>query len=49
MAKKMHKRTIQKAHKIARSIAKSGGAKNPYAVGTAVAKKQAAKRKRKRR
>jgi hypothetical protein len=44
----MHKRTIQKAHKIARKIEKSWSAVNPYAVGAAIAKKQAAKRKRSR-
>ena len=46
--KKMAKATIKKAHKIAQKIAKSGSARNPFAVGTAVAKRQAAKRKRKR-
>jgi len=48
MAKKRKtpKATIKKAHKIARKIARSGGARNPYAVGMAVAKRKAAKRKR---
>lgn len=48
---KMKKPTIQKAHKIARRIAKRRGAsavRNPYAVGAAVAKRAAAKRKRAR-
>jgi hypothetical protein len=45
---KMKKPTIKKAHKLARKIAKSGGARNPYAVGAAVAKRLAAKAKRKR-
>ena len=44
---KMAKPTIRKAHKIARKVAQRSGssAVNPYAVGAAVAKKQAAKRK----
>jgi hypothetical protein len=45
---KTNKRTIIKGHKIARKVQKSGSADNPYAVGMSVAKKQAAKRKRKR-
>jgi hypothetical protein len=45
---KTAKRTITKAHKMARKIAKSGGAENPYAVAMATAKKAAAKRKRNR-
>ncbi|HKA75356.1 MAG TPA: hypothetical protein VKE26_26370 [Xanthobacteraceae bacterium] len=43
---KLAKATIKKAHRLARKIAKRGGARNPYAVGTAVAKRAAAKRKR---
>jgi hypothetical protein len=46
MAKKTHKRTIVKAHKIAAKVGSS--ARNPYAVGMAQAKKSAAKRRRKR-
>jgi hypothetical protein len=47
--KKMAKPTIKKAHKIARSIKRSRSkVDNPWAVGTAVAKKAAAKRKRAR-
>ena len=42
---KLAKPTIRKAHKIARKVARSGSAQNPYAVGTVVAKRQAAKRK----
>ena len=42
---KLAKPTIRKAHKIARKVARSGSAVNPYAVGTVVAKRQAAKRK----
>jgi hypothetical protein len=48
MPKKTAKRTIVRAHKIARKIAKRGGVRNPYAVGMATAKKSAAKRKRHR-
>ena len=48
MPKKMAKQTVKKAHKIARRVAASGSASNPWAVGTAVAKKNAAKRKRAR-
>ena len=44
----MKKPTIKAAHRIARKIAKHGGAKNPYAVGAVVAKRRAAKRKRAR-
>jgi hypothetical protein len=49
--KKTAKRTIVKAHKIARRVAQRPGkrARNPYAIGMAVAKKAAAKRKRQRR
>jgi hypothetical protein len=43
---KMHGKTITKAHQIGRAVAKSSGARNPYAVGTAAAKRQAAARKR---
>jgi hypothetical protein len=46
MAKKTHGKTITKAHKIGRKVAKSGSARNPYAVGMAAAKKAAARRKR---
>jgi hypothetical protein len=46
--KKTPKATVKKAHRIARKIARSGGARNAYAVGMAVAKRSAAKRKRKR-
>jgi hypothetical protein len=48
--KKTPKPTITRAHKLARKIAKSSGRtiRNPYAVGMAAAKKQAAARKRKR-
>ena len=42
----MTKPTIKAAHRIARKVARSGGAKNPYAVGAVVAKRPAAKRKR---
>jgi hypothetical protein len=44
----MHKATVKKAHTIARKVARSSSAKNPYAVGMAAAKKAAAKRRRKR-
>jgi hypothetical protein len=46
--KKTPKPTVKKAHKIARRIAKSGGVRNPWAVGMATAKKSARKRKAKR-
>lgn len=39
--KKTPKAVVKKAHKIAKKVAKSGSAKEPYAVGMAVAKKQA--------
>ena len=42
---KLAKPTVRKAHAIAKKVARSGSAKNPYAVGTVVAKRQAAKRK----
>ena len=45
---KTHGKTITKAHKIGRSVGQSGSAKNPYAVGMAVAKRAAASRKAKR-
>jgi hypothetical protein len=41
---KTNKRTIMKGHSIARSIGKKRGS-NPFAIGMAVAKRQAAKRK----
>jgi len=47
---KMRKATIKKAHRIARAIMrKGGGARNPWAVGSARAQKSAAKRRRRRR
>jgi hypothetical protein len=46
MAKKTHKKTVMKAHKIARAIGRSRGVDNVYAVGMAAAKKAARKRKR---
>jgi hypothetical protein len=48
MPKKMAKATIKKAHRIAKKIPK-GKVRSPYAVGMAVAKKAAAKRRRKRK
>lgn len=45
--KKMAKATIKKAHRIADAIP-SGSVRNRFAVGTATAKKSAAKRKRAR-
>lgn len=39
--KELPKRVVKKGHKIAKKIAKTGSAENPYAVGMAVAKKQA--------
>lgn len=51
MAKKTPKATIKKAHRIARSIMRSGSARgmNPWAVGMATAKRAAAKRRRRRK
>jgi hypothetical protein len=49
MATKTHKKTVMKAHKIARAIGRGrGGVDNIYAVGMAAAKKSAAKRRRSR-
>ena len=45
----LSKRTIQKGHKIARAIKRSGSdVDNPYAVGIAQAKASARKRARRR-
>ena len=48
--KKMAKATVKKSHKIAEGVARSRGHKKPttsdYKIGTDVAKKSAAKRKR---
>ena len=47
--RKTAKATIMKAHRIARRIAASGRrVRNPWAVGMAVAKRSARKRKRRR-
>lgn len=46
--KKTPKATIKRAHKIARKIGKRKGVDNEWAVGMSVAKKSAARRKRKR-
>jgi hypothetical protein len=48
MAKKTHKKTVMKAHKIARALGRGHGVDNPYAVGMAAAKKSAAKKRRSR-
>lgn len=50
MAKKLHKATVKKGHKIAKAILrKSGRSKSSaYAIGMAQAKKSARKRKRRR-
>jgi hypothetical protein len=49
--KKTPKATVKKGHRIARAIkrSRSSGARDPWAVGMAQAKKSAAKRKRKKR
>lgn len=38
--RKMTKPQIKRAHKIAKKIARSGGARNPYAVAMAKVKKK---------
>jgi hypothetical protein len=43
--KRMAKAAIKRAHKIAEKIKKSGSARNPFAVATAVVKRAARKRK----
>lgn len=50
VAKKLSKQTVKKGHKVAKAIIREGrdDAVNPYAVGTAVAKKAAKKRKAKK-
>ena len=48
--KKTPKRTIKKAHRIARGIMRAGGkVRNPWAVGMAQAKGTAKRKKRRRR
>jgi hypothetical protein len=46
--KKMAKAAIKKAHKIARAIGRSGGVKNPYAVGMAAEKRHLKKQRAKK-
>lgn len=47
--KKMAKAAVKKAHRIARSVAKSGSARNPYAVGMAAEQRHLAKQRAKKR